>query len=125
MSSEIIPSQERYSFSLNIPNIKQKEVSDLKDNSSFVVREIELETLEDRYRGKLNGDFSAVQLAELGKSLFNELCSNYEICSPVKFFFGKNEDGQSVLLSVVDKIEPILPLEKSKGTVTQKFSQLY
>ncbi len=108
-----------------IENIGQVRILELRNNPNFVVKEIKLKEIESEYNGKLNGDYKATELAELGKELFDELQSRYGVNSPVKFFFGQNKDGETILFSVVDKITSIEPIQEEKEDVAQKFYQLY
>ncbi len=110
---------------VSIENVDQSKILELESNANLVVREVLLEELENEYRGKLNGDYSAVELAELGKELFDELRSEYGIDSPVKFLFSKNRNNEPSLFSIVDKIESVTLGQEEKDEVSQKFYQLH
>lgn len=104
-----------------IENIDQTKISQLKESPHFVTREIRFEELESRYRGKLKREYRAIELAELGKKLFEEL-REYGIDSPVRFFIGK-DDNQQVLFSVVGRIERVVSTQEEK--MNQEFHRLY
>lgn len=108
---------------VSIENIGKEKISEFKSDSNFVVREIRLVELENEYRGKLNRDYSAIELAELGKELFAELQDKYGINVPAKFFLSK--DSEQSLFSIVDKIEPVVPTQEENEMIAQKFYQLY
>jgi hypothetical protein len=75
------------------------------NNPKYIVKCKSLEDLQKSYQNKIDGEFEAKKLVEIGKGLFNELRQKYNIETPVEFFIGNNTDNHQVLYIRVDKID--------------------
>jgi hypothetical protein len=109
----------------NVNYVDFEKIIELKENSNFFVREKKLKELESEYQGKLNKDYNGKELVELGVSLFKELRDDYGIDLPASFFVSKDEDGNSLLYLVVDKIKPVVIDNEEASAVKERFHQLY
>lgn len=101
------------------------ELLKLKELESLPHKIIRVETF-DEINERYGGEKSAMELVPLAKKLYDELGEKYGINVSVDFIIGKNEEGEKVVYSIVDKIEGenLTQTEKS-AEVAKQVASLY
>ncbi|MFA5996882.1 MAG: hypothetical protein WC791_00125 [Candidatus Paceibacterota bacterium] len=66
-----------------------------------IIRAEKFSELNEIYQNR----FGILELAQIAKKLYQELEESYGILVPADFIVGKNEEGEEIIYSVVDKIE--------------------
>lgn len=88
----------------SIMEVDSSEISEMIDDLNYTVRCKSFKELEDDYKNKIDGEFSALELSRIAKNLFSELENKYGIKTPVEFFISRDESDKQVLYSKVDII---------------------
>ena len=102
------------------------EAREMLDNPIYVTKSKSFEDLQKSYQNKIEGEFKAKELAEIGKGLFDELGQKYNIKTPVEFFVGDNADGQQILYTRVDKVNgQDLAKKENLQDINQLVQELY
>jgi len=109
------------SSDLNIENPSRK-FYQYKDDSSKVIRIDRMNDLVERYNNMADPKL----VIELGKKLFQEIQTNYNIQVPSEIFFDKNEENEDVVYIITDRIYGV-SLEKAEETpeFLKKLEDLY
>lgn len=113
--SKLIPSD------LNVGDTSRK-FYQYKDDSSKVIRVDSMNDLVERYDNMANPKV----VIELGKKLFQEIQTNYNIKVPSEIIVDKNQEDKDVVYIVTDKIDGV-SLEKAEETLEflKKLEDLY
>jgi len=83
------------------------EVKSLALGSDHWVRMVDLDNLEAQYSGRISGEYSGKELSDIGKQLYAELHSNYQVRMPFEFLLIKNVVMKEMLVTVVDVVNGI------------------
>lgn len=113
--SKLIPSD------LNVENTSRK-FYQCEDDSSKVIRIDSMDDLVERYDNMADPKV----VIELGKKLFQEIQTNYNIQVPSEIIVDKNEENKDTIYIITDKIDGV-SLEKAEETpeFLKKLEDLY
>lgn len=78
-----------------------REFYQFKDDPSKIVRVDSLEELTDRYDNMVD----PIKLVEIGKKLFSEVQTNYNIKVPAEIILDKNAEGKDTVYIITDRVE--------------------
>lgn len=95
---------------LSSTNISRK-FYQFKNNSNKIIRIDSMSDLAKRYHNLANPNI----VIKLGKKLFQEIQTNYNICVPSKIIVEKNKKNEKLVYIITDKINGT-SLEKTKKT---------
>ncbi len=105
--------------------INTSEAEEMIADPRYVVKIKSFKELENLYRNKIDGDFEAVELIEMGSRLFDEL-SQYHITIPVEYFLYTDANGQRKYIERVSKIDgKNLEERQSLQDISQSVNELY